>query len=240
MQARPYLATVRSVEPLSPLVRLLRFELDPGDSLDFEPGQFVTLRIPLAVLGPDDTRSYSLASYPDGSGLFEIAITLVRGGPASTWLHRIEPGTRIPLSGPYGFFTLAEPPPRAMCFVATGTGVVPIRPMLRRVFEAGGEHEVHLVFGVRHEEDLIWRAEFEALAHTHPGFHFHPTLTSPPPAWPGHVGRVQALVDRLLIEPRRTDVDVYVCGLRRMVDDVRDRLKAAGWARKKLHQERYD
>jgi len=240
LQARPYVATLRGVESLSPIVRLLRFEIDGGGPLDFVPGQFVTLRIPLPELGQDNGRSYSLASSPDGSGLFEIAITRVRGGPGSTWLHGIEPGTQVQMSGPHGFFTLADSRPSATCFVATGTGVTPIRPMLRRVFEAGGEPETHLVFGVRHEADLIWRAEFEALARAHPAFRFHPTLTSPPTTWNGHVGRVQALVDRLLIEPRRTDVDVYVCGLRRMVDDVRDRLKTAGWNKKKLHQERYD
>lgn len=238
MPARPFVATVHGAEALSPQVRLIRLEVE-GDRLEFVPGQFVTLNVPIPELGADNARSYSMASSP-GDALLEIAVTQVRGGPASTWLHAVASGTRLRASGPYGFFTLAEPPPGAACFVATGTGVAPIRPMLRRLFEVGTPHAVDLIFGARHEEDVLWRAEFEALARAHPNFSFRPTLTQPPAGWAGAVGRVQSVVERLLIEPRRTDVDVYVCGLRRMVDDVRDRLKSAGWDRKQLHQERYD
>jgi len=226
-------------EKLSPLVKALRFELE-CDRFDFLPGQFISFAVPLPELGEDNARSYSLASYPDGSNRIELAVTRVPGGPGSTWLHEMRPGTRVNLSGPYGFFTIEAPPPAPLFFVATGTGVTPMRPMLRRVFEVGPDHEVTLVFGVRHEEDLIYRAEFEQLAGRHASFRFLPTLTRPGPAWRGQAGRVQTLVDDLLIDQRRTDMDVYICGLRRMVDDVRARLKTAGWDRKKLHQERYD
>lgn len=240
LEARPYVATVIAAERLSPSVRSLRFELSDCPRFDFSPGQFVSLVVPLPELGQDNVRSYSVASYPDGSNLIEIAVTHVRDGLGSTWLHELAPGTRVDLSGPYGFFTLDRPPGAPACFVATGTGITPIRPMLRRLFEVGTEHEATLIFGVRHEPDILYRAEFEALAGRHPNFRFVPTLSQPPPSWTGAAGRVQAHVERLLIEPRRTDVDVYLCGLRRMVDDVRARLKAAGWDRKKLHQERYD
>jgi CDP-4-dehydro-6-deoxyglucose reductase len=239
-EARPYLATLVQAERLSPSVRSLHFALADCERFDFVPGQFVSLVVPLPELGQDNARSYSLASYPDGSNRIEIAVTHVQGGPGSTWLHELEPGAQVDLSGPYGFFTLEQPPPAPMCFVATGTGITPIRPMLRRVFESGTEHDVTLVFGIRHEEDILYRAEFEDLAKRHAHFRFLPTLTWPPPAWSGATGRVQGHVDRLLIDARRLDADVYICGLRRMVDDVRARLKAAGWDRKKLHQERYD
>ena len=240
LSARPYVATLVEAERLSPSVRSLCFLLADCDRFDFLPGQFISLVVPLPELGQDNVRSYSLASYPDGSNRIEIAVTHVRGGPGSTWLHELAPGTCVDLSGPYGFFTLEQPRPAPACFVATGTGITPIRPMLRRMFELGTDHEATLVFGVRHEGDILYRAEFEDLAGRHANFRFVPTLTQPPPPWNGAAGRVQAHVDRLLIEAKRCDVDVYICGLRRMVDDVRARLKMAGWDRKKLHQERYD
>jgi CDP-4-dehydro-6-deoxyglucose reductase, E3 len=239
LQARPYTATLVAAQPLSPRVRSLRFALS-CERFDFSPGQFVSFVVPLPELGQDNVRSYSVASYPDGSNLVEIAVTHVRGGPGSTWLHGLAPGAEVNLSGPYGFFTLEQPPPAPLCFVATGTGITPVRPMLRRVFEAGTDRDVTLIFGVRHEEDILYGDEFSALGARHPNFRFLPTLTRPAPSWTGGTGRVQVHVDRLLVEPRRTDADVYVCGLRRMVDDVHARLKAAGWDRKKLHQERYD
>ena len=77
-------------------------------------------------------RSYSIASAPDGSPRFEIAVTRVQGGPGSTRLHALEPGAVLRFVGPQGFFTR---PPAASelpaLMIATGTGVTPMRSMLR-------------------------------------------------------------------------------------------------------------
>jgi CDP-4-dehydro-6-deoxyglucose reductase len=102
----------------------------------------------------------------------------------------------------------------------------------------GGDRDVMLIYGVRYEESLLYRTEFESLAKTHPNFRFVPTLSRANDAWTGARGRVQPhLLDAI---GDRRDVDVYVCGLKLMVDDVRAALKELGFDRKQVVFEKYD
>ena len=100
------------------------------------------------------------------------------------------------------------------------------------------ERSFSLIFGVRHEPGLLYHAELSALAEAHPNFDYQPTLTRPPDHWTGRTGRVQQPAIETLGE--RRDVDVYICGLREMVDDVRLKLKAIGLDRKRMIYEKYD
>src|SRR5262249_12073104 len=83
---------------------------------------------------------------------------------------------------------------------------------------------ITLLFGVRYEGSLLYRAEFEALAARFPNFRFLPTLTRPEPSWQGRAGRVQTH----LAEAVTAAADAYLCGLAQMVDDVRIILKGMG------------
>ena len=80
--------------------------------------------------------------------------------------------------------------------------------------------------------------EFEELARKHPNFQFWPTLSRPETEWRGRVGHVQEHLFEAIGE--RRDVNVFVCGLKAMVDDVRSRLKAEGFDRKRIVYEKYD
>src|SRR5215472_17676021 len=89
---------------LSPNVRELAFERIDAHPMAFAPGQWLNVMIPLPHR-PDEPllkRSYSIASAPDGSPRFEIAVTRVQGGPASTWLHEVGAGAVLPFVGPQG------------------------------------------------------------------------------------------------------------------------------------------
>ena len=110
--------------------------------------------------------------------------------------------------------------------------------MLASYLGAGGQRSMTLVFGVRYEHSLLYREEFEAMARAHPNFRFVPTLSRPGDAWPGCCGHVQAHVLEALGD--RRDMDVYICGLKLMVDDVRARLKELGLDRKQIVFEKYD
>ena len=95
-----------------------------------------------------------------------------------------------------------------------------------------------LIFGVRYEQGLMYRNEFEDLARKHPNFRFWPTLSRPEPGWTGRTGHVQAHLFEAIGE--RRDVNVFVCGLKAMVDDVRSSLKSNGLERKRIIYEKYD
>lgn len=122
--------------------------------------------------------------------------------------------------------------------VATGTGVTPYRSILQAYLGQGDPHSITLVFGVRYEGNILYRSEFEELERKHPNFRFWPTLSRPDAGWTGRTGHVQAHVLEAIGE--RRDLDVYICGLKLMVDDVRAKLKALGFNRKQIIYEKYD
>jgi len=95
-----------------------------------------------------------------------------------------------------------------------------------------------LLFGVRHENGLLYRTEFEEMARCFLHFRFWPTLTRPGPDWTGRTGRVQGHLTEAIGD--RRDIDFFVCGLKPMVDDVRSILKQAGFDRKQIFYEKYD
>ena len=122
--------------------------------------------------------------------------------------------------------------------MATGTGVVPFRPMLSQAGYLENGAKATLIFGARFAEGLMFRADFEALAERFASFSFVPTVTRPAEGWQGRTGRVQPLLWELLGD--RTDVDVYVCGLKEMVESIREELKLRGFDRKQIIVEKYD
>lgn len=231
---------LRSAELLSPSVRRLVFVADRP--FDYISGQWVNLFVPV----PGELvhkRSYSIASAPDATepSRLEFAVTLVEGGPVSNALFALEPGATVEMEGPFGFFTRKDAPEdRPAIFVGTGTGVTPLRAMLQAELAARADGpELVLLFGCRTPADVIFRDEFEALAHRHSRFRYEVTLSRGPEDWEGRRGYVQTHLEEL-VRPL-LPAEVYVCGLNRMVKEVRTVLKESlGLDRKQIHTERYD
>ncbi|QOY86016.1 ferredoxin--NADP reductase [Paludibaculum fermentans] len=224
---------VESVE-IAPEVRHFTFAVDLLETLDFTPGQFVSFS--RDVLGKSITRAYSIASAPSGNR-FELCLNRVQDGRLSPWLFEMKPDDTIEMSGPLGYF-VPKAPLRDAVFVATGTGVAPFRSFLRWPPVFAASTSLALLFGTRSEEGILYRREFEELTANRPGFRYLPTLTRPGTGWAGRAGRVQAHLDEAL--GGRNDIDVYVCGLKAMVDDVRTLLKSKGFDRKQIIVEKYD
>jgi ferredoxin-NADP reductase len=238
-------ARLVAARALAPTVRELVFERIDGAPMDFAPGQWVNAWLPVASDGsPETKRSYSIASAPDGTPRFELAVTRVQGGVASTWLHAAPEGTTLHFAGPQGFFTRPIEAPPPSLFVATGTGVTPLRSMLRASIAAGARAPTWILLGVRRGEDVLYGSELRELAREHPFVRFEPTLSQPAGEWGGRKGYVQAHVRALWTELSATagaTPHAYVCGLQRMVGSVRDLLrKEMGIARECVHSERYD
>lgn len=219
---------------IAPGVRHFVFEAPQVERLEFVPGQFVSLTDSIA--GRSITRAYSIASAPGESNRFELCLNRVEGGAFTPHLFELSPGDVVDMPPPLGTFTLRRPL-RDSLLVATGTGIAPFRSMLQAELRSGSP-AFTLLFGVRHESHLLYRQEFEEMARNFLQFRFWPTLTQPGPAWSGRVGRVQTHLAETI--GGRTDVDIYLCGLRPMVDDVRQILKGMGFDRKQIRYEKYD
>lgn len=223
---------------LSPTVKALTFGCADGRPLGYIAGQWLNFDVPTArgVV----RRAYSIASAPSTARApFEIAVTRVGdGGGASLALHALEPGARLEVDGPHGFFTREQARHVPALLIGTGTGVCPLRAMLEDELQSPNGPPLGLLFGCRSEADILWREQLEAWATDHPRFSFHVTLSRPAASWGGLHGYVQLHLAMLIGASRP---DVYVCGLTKMVSDVRRVLKQdLGYDRRLIHSERYD
>ena len=217
-----------------PEVRHFVFEVPEIERLTFKPGQFVSFQATLN--GKKIIRPYSIASLPDGNR-FELCLNLVHEGLFSPYLFALRQGDSVEMSAPLGFFVVRNPD-KAALFIASGTGIAPFRSMTPDYLSHPLAKELTLLFGVRYQRSIYYAQEFEALARRHSNFRFWPTLSRPEPAWSGHTGHVQTHLIEALGE--RRDLDVYICGLKAMVDDVRGILKGLGFDRKQIIFEKYD
>jgi ferredoxin-NADP reductase len=215
-----------------------------------------------------------MASAPNGNR-FELCVNRVEAGFFSNHLADLPEDDLLPVGGtirvhgPHGQFTLREPLTDTI-LIATGTGVAPMRAFLQSLFPEHGPHagqdgsggrEIWLVYGTRHESELYYRDEFEALARRFPNFHYLPTLSRAAESWKGWRGYVQEHVGRIVAEraarlgqtlpapvapaeaseaDKAFDIYAYICGLNEMVAGVRAQLAGLGWNRKQIIYERYD
>ena len=246
------------------------FVLEERESFPFISGQFISA-VAEDANGKQQTRAYSIASAARENRL-DLCVNRVEGGFFSNHLADLTdlpPGGSIRVHGPHGHFIMRSPITDSI-FVATGTGIAPMRAFAQWLFpetgpDAGmdrseGKH-VWLVYGTRHESELYYREEFEALAARKPNFHYLATLSRADESWTGLRGYVQDHVAKI-VEERATrlgqslpapaqdasllpselrfDIYAYICGLNNMVAGVREKLAGYGWHRKQIVFERYD
>jgi ferredoxin-NADP reductase len=220
-------------------VRHLAFEaVEP--SFDFMPGQHICLSATLD--GERVERYYSIASAPDAANRIEIcAKASHQGGGFGQYLAHMKPGDLLDCKGPSGTFRLKEPVREAV-FVAAGTGLAPLRSMLRYLI--GGQQDrscgapLTMILGTRQPDWGYYYDEFLDFAERCPNFRFWPTVSRPGDGWTGRCGRVQTHVREALAN-RNTGVDVYLCGHSAMVKEIRHSLDQTGFDIDSIVYEKY-
>lgn len=227
-------AVLLEAHDIAPEVRHFVFQAPEVEQLHFKPGQFVSFHEVLG--GKKITRPYSIASLPAGNR-FELCLNLVKEGLFSPHLFGMKPGDAVDISAPLGFFVVRNPAREAI-FIATGTGIAPFRSMVPDYLSHPDARQLTLLFGVRYESTVYYRDEFERQAAQYSNFRFWPTLSRAGESWGGRTGHVQTHLLEAIGE--RRDLDVYICGMKAMVDDVRAILKGMGFDRKQIIFEKYD
>lgn len=235
----------------------LEFAVDGMEHFQFKPGQFVSL-VKEDARGKTQTRAYSIASAPRANS-FDLCANRVEGGFFSNLLADMEEGDTIHFHGAHGMFTLRQPLTDAI-FIATGTGIAPMRGFVEHLFPDDGPslsngRKIWLVYGTRYPSELYYRDFFERKAAQHGDFHYITTLSRPEESWTGERGYVQEHVAKIATGhngSRSADtpsaaegvpgynIHAYICGLNDMVSANRERLTGMGWDRKQIIFERYD
>jgi glycine betaine catabolism B len=213
-------------------------EIPELTSFDFEPGQFVTLDLPIHEKPARRWRSYSIASWPDGTNVFELVIVLLEGGAGTTWLfNNVVVGSELTLRGPQGVFTLDEENLQKDLFlICTGTGIAPFRSMVQHIKLKSIPHEnIYILFGCRTQKDLLYYNELKQLDADMPRFHYLPTLSRE--EWEGKKGYVHSIYEETC--SGKQPASFFLCGWKAMIDEAKKRIQELGYDKKSIHQELY-
>jgi CDP-4-dehydro-6-deoxyglucose reductase len=214
-----------------------RIEVSELPSFDFQPGQFVTLDLPIHEKPNKRLRSYSIASWPDGTNVFELIIVLNQHGAGTQYLfNQVKTGSELAFRGPQGVFTLPAMLDKDLFLICTGTGIAPFRSMVHHIKDHGIEHKnIYLIFGCRKKEDLLYYDEMTKLQNGLTGFHYIPTLSRQ--HWDGHHGYVHSIYTELC--RHKQDANFFLCGWKHMIDEAERRILDMGYDKKDVHTELY-
>jgi ferredoxin-NADP reductase len=225
-----------------------------GEPFDFKPGQFVTLDLPIHEKPNKRWRSYSIASWPDGSPVFELLIVYMEGGLGTNYLfNEIRLGSELVFRGPLGLFTLPETLEKDLFLICTGTGIAPFRSMIHHILNHNIPHQnIHLIFGCRRLTDSLYQKEMENLQEQVPRFQYLPVYSREVPENQNHLirtGYVHGVYEEICkknLSPVTADsppiikpAHFYLCGWKNMIDEARQRIVALGYEKKAIHLELY-
>jgi ferredoxin-NADP reductase len=215
---------------------VVTIELDPPDWLGHRAGQHLDLRL-TAEDGYTAERSYSIASAPGEP----VAITVERleGGEVSPHLTEdLQAGDELELRGPIGGYFVWEPGDGGpLMLLAGGSGVVPLRSILRHRRRSGSAVPTRLLYSARTLPDVIYRGELDR---DHDGAQVIYTLTrSQPPGWTGHTGRI----DRALLTEAAWAAEAsplaFICGPTSFVETAAAGLVGLGYPPERVKTERF-
>lgn len=201
-----------------------------ADAPAFLPGQYVNITVP----GSGQHRSYSFSS-PSGATRMSFLIKNVPGGLMSGWLGKAGTGDALEMTGPLGSF-YQRPVDKPVLMLAGGTGLAPFLSMLEEMVQRGGQHPVHLIYGVTRDQDLVLVERLQDLAQRLPGFSFTTCVADAASTHPRQGYVTQHMPAKVLHDGQ---VDVYLCGPPPMVEAVQKHFQAQGIVPASFHYEKF-
>jgi ferredoxin-NADP reductase len=227
------------VEVVEETARTKSLVLDPPDWRGHRAGQHVDVRL-TAEDGYQAQRSYSIASAPEDEHLV-LTVERLEDGEVSPYLvDELRPGDELELRGPIGgYFVWEQALGGPLLLIGGGSGVVPLRAMLRHHLATGSGVPVRLLYSARSLDDVIYREELMRAAHDE-GIDIRFTLTrKQPDGWNGYRRRIdQDLVADVAWPPAERPL-VYVCGPTAFVETAASALVALGHDPGRIRTERF-
>jgi CDP-4-dehydro-6-deoxyglucose reductase len=237
MSLQPWLqGKVIRIEDETANTKRFWIEIPVLKSFDFTPGQFITFDLPIHEKPNKRVRSYSIASWPDGTNVFELVIVLLEGGLGTTYLfNNVNIGSELTLRGPQGVFTLKdEMLNKDLIMICTGTGIAPFRSMVHHIKNHNIPHKnIYLLYGTRTRKDLLYFEEFKKFELEN--FQYIPTLSRE--QWEGRSGYVHLIYEEICAN--KQPAAFLLCGWKNMLDEAKKRIVEMGYDRKSIHQESY-
>jgi benzoate/toluate 1,2-dioxygenase reductase component len=209
--------------------RSIFLRMQTGVALKSVPGQFISILIPLG----DEIRrrAYSIASME--RGLLEICFNQVAGGRGVRWLFERAPGDAVEFMGPFGSFILDTPPQVETIFIAEGTAIAPIRPMLH-LAQLASHAPMFLLCAASDRAHILYRGELEAFAARDANFRFETLIDD------NIYERLHDEVNRRWVAADTNRArQFYICGVGKGVTRIRDLVRGSGYQRRAVHYEQW-
>ena len=205
----------------------LRLRLTDGLPYEFAPGQFNMLylhgsgEVPISIVADEEDSNI-------------LTHTVRSVGRITRGLEQLAVGDRIGLRGPYGRgWPMTEAEGRDVVVVTGGLGCAPSVSIIHHMLAHRGRYgHLSILQGVKHTDDLIWRAQYEAWEQL-PDVDVLLAADVAGPGWHGHVGLVTALFEQLQIEAQKTIA--MLCGPEVMMRAAAEGLHAMGIAEQMIY-----
>jgi ferredoxin-NADP reductase len=227
---------VAEIRKATPSAKIFRLVAAASYLPPFQAGQYINLMVDI---GPVRTsRPYSIASPPNQVGYYEIAVRRTEDGFVSNFLlDELQVGDFLESTSPAGNFShnpLLHG--KDLVFLAGGSGITPFMSMIREATDRGLDRKIHLLYGSRHPEDVLYLEELKDCAKRHPNFKMDPVISEPPAGYRGTTGFIGAGLIRERVGDPATKT-FYLCGPEAMYSFCLRELETLGVPRKKIRTE---
>lgn len=240
MAATWFKARVATHTLLASKFQYVHFELIEPHRIEFIAGQYIMMRVP----GAESLRHYSMASPPAMDHGVEILVDVAPEGPGSKYLTGLKPGDEVEFIAPAGRFVITESTEgtegteKELWFVATGSGISPIRSMiLDLLVDKKDKRPIWLHWGLRYPEDVFWFTDFAELTEEYDNFTFDPVLSKPNETWKFCRGHTSDCVVKH--HSQFSDAGAYLCGNKAMIEEVTQKLLEKGIPKERMHSEEF-
>lgn len=221
-----------SRDSITPDTISLKFGLAEGEKLYFLPGDH--MQVHYDYDGEQLTRPYTPVSTPDDRGFFELIIKKYPTGIVSSYLHSLEVGQSVAMSGPHPGGHFVEGMATKIGMIAGGAGITPMVSIVRTIIRRKLDVKISLLFANKTAEDIILREEFENYARQYPAFRVLFALDIPPQDWGGHKGHFDEPVLAEHLPSPGQDVVIFLCGPPMMEFRLREKLLLLGYGKKQI------
>ncbi len=231
MAIQNFKAKIKSIEEISKDVKIFTLELDK--EITFRAGQFLTLIV--EENGKRFTAPYSIASSPKEKKQIQFAIKLVNAGNVTSRLWKKMEGDELNLMGPSGGFGIKNNDKDNLIFIGTGTGIAPLKSMIKSLLEENTKKSLTLIFGERFENQILFEKELQELENKYKNFKFIRVISKPSENYVGKKGHVQENLGDLEIG----NSEAYLCGMSEMVEECKEKLIKMGMPKEDIFFEKY-
>ncbi|MFV0382539.1 2Fe-2S iron-sulfur cluster-binding protein [Paracoccus sp. (in: a-proteobacteria)] len=215
------------------------FRSPSGRWFDYQPGQFITLDLP--VPGGNVQRTYTLSSSPSRPLSISVTAKAQTGSVATRWMmDNLRPGMRIRAFGPAGVFSLMRHPARKYLFISAGSGITPMMSMATWLADRAGGHDIVFVHAARRPSDVIFHDRLKHMASRSSELQLHLTVEENDEfrSWAGYRGRLSQIMLGLMA-PDYLEREAFCCGPEPFMQAVRDMLISLGFGMEHYHQESF-